>query len=491
MPKLFACATVIALLAGLVTFAASPASAADLGTVNVTYNSGTFDYTISPSTLTGAVGDTFTLRNTMISVSSYVSLVNATGSVTVGGTACTSSSVVACRVTDAGGTATGVFAISGTGSVTVFRFTSGALSSIGTLTISGGGSSVVTASVTMSFDANGGNCTDNPLRKSGFAGATYVLPTAVECTKANYSLAGWAFSRDAIEPATPNTGAGATVNFVVSETMYAVWVPDGVEITYDANIALEDQCLSEGTNLTTAASRKSTPVVLATPFTLATSARCNPANTDLKLAGWATHGNGDSIGGVNTAGEPVIARGTKVTLYAIWQVAISCATGGGAAGTCVVGDTGPGGGKVFYVNPSNATGSRYMEAAPNTWNGGAADPTIAWCSKTTTSLGSFGARIGTGKANTDLMVATGACTSGAANSIRAYTGGGVSWFLPSIDELNALYSQRTVVGGFAADYYWSSSQYGSDKAWGQGFASGSQEKGRKLFPSRVRPVRAF
>lgn len=483
MRRLFAVLSSVALVVGLTTLAASPASAAATPAI-VTVGDSAGSSTLSAAMVIGQIGDTFVIVDGTSGGTNGFFIRNSSGSVSKPpGISCATG--ISCIV-DNGLSLT--LTINGYGSLDVKangKFTT-------TLTISSGGSSVAPASVTLSFDANGGSCSANPMTKTGFAGATYVLPTAVECTRANYSLAGWAFSRDASEPATPNTGAGATVNFVVSETMYAVWTPDGVEVTYDANIAVANQCLSKGTNLATAASRKSTPVVRASPIILATSAPCNPANTDLKLVGWATSGNGDSIGGVNTAGEPVIPRGTKVTLYAIWQVVISCAKGGGAAGTCVVGDTGPVGGRVFYVKETNATGSSYMEAAPNTWNGGAVDPLIAWCSKTKkTVLGTFRTAIGTGKANTDLMVAGGACNSGAANRVRAYTGGGVSWFLPSKDELDVLNSQRTVVGGFAADYYWSSSQFGARNAWSQSFLNGLSSLDSKVFTLRVRPVRDF
>jgi len=176
------------------------------------------------------------------------------------------------------------------------------------------------------------------------------------------------------------------------------------------------------------------------------------------------------------------------------SAAVTCATGGGAAGTCVLGATGPGGGKVFYVNDDNATGSRYLEAAPNTWRRAASDPTMAWCNDTTTSLGTFGTEIGTGKANTDLMVAVGACTSGAAVTVRAYTGGGLatgSWFLPSKDELRQLYTQRDFVGGFSDGNYWSSSQRAASSAYIQPFGSGIRGVGSKGKTYPVRPVRAF
>ncbi len=175
-------------------------------------------------------------------------------------------------------------------------------------------------------------------------------------------------------------------------------------------------------------------------------------------------------------------------------LAASCATGGGASGTCALGSTGPGGGKVFYVNESNSTGSRYMEAAPNTWSGGSSDRVLAWCSRTSTSIaGTFGTAIGSGKVNTDNMVASGACTSGAATSVRAYTGGfgAGTWSLPSKAELNALYTQKATVGGFAAASYWSSSQFNAHNAWAQNFIRGFQDSFFKTNDLRVRPVRAF
>ena len=58
---------------------------------------------------------------------------------------------------------------------------------------------------------------------------------------------------------------------------------------------------------------------------------------------------------------------------------LTCAQGG----TCIVGNTGPGGGKVFYVQTATESAPwRYLEAAPNTWSGEDFDPTIKWCSNT-------------------------------------------------------------------------------------------------------------
>ncbi len=186
-------------------------------------------------------------------------------------------------------------------------------------------------------------------------------------------------------------------------------------------------------------------------------------------------------------------------------VPVSCAAGGGAANTCVVGNTGPGGGKVFYVNEANPTGSRYMEAvvagmtpAWDDTNASAfytnASVSYIWCVGTgQASNVTTNTAIGTGKVNTDNMVA--ACTSGAANSVRAYIGGGLaagSWSLPSKDELNELYKQRWAVGSpHLVGLYWASSQDSVDAAWSQDFGNGDPSHVSKAFPRSVRPVRDF
>jgi hypothetical protein len=65
------------------------------------------------------------------------------------------------------------------------------------------------------------------------------------------------------------------------------------------------------------------------------------------------------------------------------------------------------------------------------------------------------------------------------------------WFLPSKDELNLLYQQKDVVGGFASVGYWSSSEYLSDGGWVQSFDSGGQYGSIKVAPGRMRAIRAF
>jgi hypothetical protein len=48
------------------------------------------------------------------------------------------------------------------------------------------------------------------------------------------------------------------------------------------------------------------------------------------------------------------------------------------------------------------------------------------------------------------------------------------WRLPTDKELNLLYINKDVVGGFAAYFYWSSSEYPNNLAWYQSFSNGYQ-----------------
>ena len=74
--------------------------------------------------------------------------------------------------------------------------------------------------------------------------------------------------------------------------------------------------------------------------------------------------------------------------------------------------------------------------------------------------------------------------------------GGVTygdWYLPSKHELNLLYLQKSVVGGFANVNYWSSTEHSftADFAWAQNFDTGSQGIAGKEVPLYVRAIKAF
>jgi hypothetical protein len=237
-----------------------------------------------------------------------------------------------------------------------------------------------------------------------------------------------------------------------------------------------------------------------------------------------------NVDGTSTASltTPVIRTGTAPVVATTAPVALTCATGG----TCVVGDTGPGGGIVFYVSttpfacgPTRTATCKYLEAAPNGWNGGG-DPSRSWAtdvnSNRTTSVPAPGAlqtAIGTGFQNSDAIVAqTGnVAASSAAVVARAYIGTGLTdWYLPSSDELNqmckwvrgqAWTSDATVcnntgalnsglgAAGFAIGSYYSSSEWADFPSWhfvlSRSFNNGGEGAGAKSGINYIRPVRAF
>ena len=152
-----------------------------------------------------------------------------------------------------------------------------------------------------------------------------------------------------------------------------------------------------------------------------------------------------------------------------------------------IGSTGPAGGIVFYVKDSESDGWRYLEAATSDQ----ATSAVEWGGHGT-SVGGTSTGIGDGKANTEAIVrALGDGNYAAKICDDLDLGGYADWFLPSKDELNALYEQRDTVGGFASNTYWSSSEDSANYAWIQTFNNGFQYSFTKGIDQRVRAVRAF
>jgi len=162
-----------------------------------------------------------------------------------------------------------------------------------------------------------------------------------------------------------------------------------------------------------------------------------------------------------------------------------------------LGDTGPAGGLIFYINPNYAAdGWRFLEAAP------CDQSTCAkWGYFRTAIPGANATAVGKGMQNTIDMEA-GCKTPGTAADLCAnYSLNGFSdWFLPSIDELTLMYLNLKVTGacvfgdGDVADNfcYWSSTQRTADMASHLDFAdNGRHHYDDKDFPRRVRAVRAF
>lgn len=73
------------------------------------------------------------------------------------------------------------------------------------------------------------------------------------------------------------------------------------------------------------------------------------------------------------------------------------------------------------------------------------------------------------------------------DSGKAFT----DWRLPEKGELNLLYYQKDIVGGFSSYGYWSSSEAPLNFAWLQNFTNGTQLNVGPNLTYRVRAVRAF
>ena len=207
-----------------------------------------------------------------------------------------------------------------------------------------------------------------------------------------------------------------------------------------------------------------------------------------------------------------------------------------------IGDIGPGGGIVFYVSPGTfsspgttcGTACKYLEAAPPGWSGGipidpawlrpshssTKDPKfrhtgLSFPSGTPQFKGSQGVSICSGYQNSEDL--SGLITYVTQNQepsltkqvqlVKKYNGGGkTDWFIPSKDELNELFKNKDIVGGFANDLssistYGISSQYRSSSNSGsfgvffysQNFVTGTSGIGTNIAWDYlyVRPIRAF
>ena len=137
-------------------------------------------------------------------------------------------------------------------------------------------------------------------------------------------------------------------------------------------------------------------------------------------------------------------------------------------------------------------------AAPSDQSSGA-----EWGCRLILISGAGGTAIGTGNQNT-IVIMNDCSTAGIAARICGdlVLNGYNDWYLPSKDELNKLYLNKTAVGGFASSAsirYWSSTEGGSCGscpvgifgAWNQSFSNGTQFDDPRNITLSVRAVRAF
>jgi len=185
---------------------------------------------------------------------------------------------------------------------------------------------------------------------------------------------------------------------------------------------------------------------------------------------------------------------------------------------CQIGDTGPGGGKIYYVlltgfkcGADRTSTCRYLEAAPNGWNTGS-DPLRTWAQGTPVNYRSTvvangstpetatSQAIGWGYWNTTAIFNQGNTTSSTSAAAAAYNfsnspfGTTVDdWFLPSYSELAQMSGTGQYLG-LLRDTYLSSSEDSATFSLNVAFGTnwGWQFQGdEKSRPRYVRPIRSF
>jgi hypothetical protein len=176
----------------------------------------------------------------------------------------------------------------------------------------------------------------------------------------------------------------------------------------------------------------------------------------------------------------------QIKLTSSWKNTI----GGDVNDPLAIGDTYQGG-IIFYLD---GNGGGLIAALADQ------SSSIQWYNGSYVTTGATGTAVGTGSANTDAIITVQGATetSYAAGLARAYTGGGYTdWFLPSIDELNLMYSNIGQgsslgnIGNFSSHFYWSSTEINVNSALRQGFSIGAQGNGVKFYEDHVRAIRAF
>ena len=212
---------------------------------------------------------------------------------------------------------------------------------------------------------------------------------------------------------------------------------------------------------------------------------------------------------------------SRVTLQSSAHAAYSCSDD--FIG-CQVGDAGPGGGTIFYVNdsgfsvPGSACGNNChnLEYAPSTWTWevGYSGPSsgdagmyqhASWGEHTGTFLrtnrvpdsvknGTGDQAIGAGYMNT-LQMRNRNPTRSIAVPVLQYAGTNNSagqWYIPSLYELKAIYdSSAFASGSFIREGYTSSSEESDIFYWYVDFNDGSMPRENRGGSALIRPIRAF
>lgn len=167
----------------------------------------------------------------------------------------------------------------------------------------------------------------------------------------------------------------------------------------------------------------------------------------------------------------------------------------GFSSSCVVGARGPGGGVIFYDAGRLEWWGRYLEALPlpklrgTRWSDTTRSQESLYSgdSATVQRQRIDAKAIGMGAINTALIVAQSGPGNYAAARAASFKKNGLSdWFLPSKDELNALYDFKAITGNrvISSGTQWSSTEAWKNIAWYQLFRDGTQFSDSYLLASK-------
>lgn len=144
------------------------------------------------------------------------------------------------------------------------------------------------------------------------------------------------------------------------------------------------------------------------------------------------------------------------------------------------------GGIIFWLSADGKSG--LICSVSDTANG------VFWASLSGggQSTGGRGTAVGTGQANTAKMLLQGKTLGYAVKYCNEFISGGFNdWFMPSKDELMAMFVRRFEIGGFGTKTYWSSTEVNYQDGLAVSFANGVADNWDKNRRMEVRAIRAF
>ncbi len=319
----------------------------------------------------------------------------------------------------------------------------------------------------VTYDGNGHNGGDVPVDAHEYVvNATVTVKNAGTIFRTGYSFGGWnanAVGDDVIY--------GAGDEFVMPAqdvTFLAVWDVNSYTVQYHGNG-------HDGGSVPAQQSGDYNTTILVKH--LDTLSRYGH-----EFLGWNDQQEG--TGGWYDPDDPFVIPAKNTTLYAQWD-------------PYEVGDPGPAGGTVFFVDDGDSfAGWDYLEVAPVSTEWG---PFVGWGDEIPLATST---EVGSGLSNTNLILddlsSKPLFTDHAPQLCGGLDYGGKSdWFLPSLDELDLIYQNLVPIDDtfFNDDYYWSSSDHPDrdSRAWAQNMDSGWQGEWDKAGEGheRVRAVRRF